>query len=87
MAIDFFQSIPYIYVGWFLAFTLIEIAIAAYALALDVKEKKTLVGYTILNRLSFIYVLDMIRMLSQLEETFHYPMKWEKIEHHGIETV
>jgi len=25
-------------------------------------------------------------MLSQLEETLHYPMKWEKIEHQGIET-
>jgi len=87
VVIDFFQSIPYIYVGWFLAFTLIEVAIAAYALALDVKEKKTLIAYTILNRLSFIYVLDMVRMLSQLEQVFHYPMKWEKIEHHGIETV
>jgi poly-beta-1,6 N-acetyl-D-glucosamine synthase len=87
VAIDFFQSIPYIYVGWFLMFTLIEIVIAAYALALDVKEKKTLIPYTIVNRLLFIYVLDIIRMLSQLEEAFHYPMKWEKIEHHGIETA
>ncbi len=87
VAIDFFQSIPYIYVGWFIMFTLLEIVIAAYALALDVKEKKNLIAYTIVNRLLFIYVLDIIRMLSQLEETFHYPMKWEKIEHHGIETA
>ena len=87
IAIDFFQAIPFIYVFWFLAFVLLEVVIAAYALALDVKEKKTLVAYTILHRLSFIYTLDIIRMLSQLEETLHYPMKWEKIEHSGIETV
>jgi poly-beta-1,6 N-acetyl-D-glucosamine synthase len=87
IAIDFFQAIPLIYVFWFLALILIEVAIAVYALSLDVQEKKTLISYTILYRLSFIYILDIIRMLSQLEETFHYPMKWEKIEHHGIETV
>jgi poly-beta-1,6 N-acetyl-D-glucosamine synthase len=87
VAIDFFQAIPYIYVFWFLAFIVLEVAIAAFALSLDVKEKKTLIVYTILYRLSFIYILDIIRMLSQLEETFHYPMKWEKIEHQGIETV
>jgi hypothetical protein len=63
------------------------VAIAIYALSLDVKEKKTLIVYTILYRISFIYILDIIRMLSQLEETFHYPMKWETIEHHGIETM
>ena len=87
VAIDFFQTIPYIYVFWFLAFIILEIAIAAYALSLDFKEKKTLIVYTILHRLSFLYTLDIIRMLSQLEETLHYPMKWEKIEHRGIETV
>lgn len=85
--IDFFQAIPYIYVGWFLFFLIVEIAIATFAIALDVREKKTLILYTILNRLSFIYVMDIIRMLSQLEETFHYPMKWEKIEHQGTVSV
>ncbi len=87
ITIDLFQAIPYIYVSWFLAFILVEVAIATYALALDIKEKKTLVGYAILHRLAFLYVLDIIRMLSQLEETFHYPMKWEKVEHRGIETA
>ncbi len=87
IAIDFFQTIPYIYVFWFLAFIILEIIIAAYALSLDIKEKKTLLVYTILHRLSFLYTLDIIRMLSQLEETRHYPMKWEKIEHQGIEAL
>lgn len=87
IAIDFFQTIPYIYVFWFLAFIILEIIIATYALSLDIKEKKTLIVYTILHRLSFLYTLDIIRMLSQLEEIRHYPMKWEKIEHHGIETT
>ena len=70
-----------------LAFLVIEIFVTAYAISLDGKEKKTLIVYTILHRLSFIYVLDIIRMLSQLEETLHYPMKWETIEHHGIKTI
>ncbi|MDH5794100.1 MAG: glycosyltransferase, partial [Candidatus Bathyarchaeota archaeon] len=73
IAIDFFQTIPYIYVFWFLAFIIIEVAVAAYALSLDIREKKPLLVYTILHRLSFLYILDIIRMLSQLEETFHYP--------------
>ena len=66
---------------------MIEIFVTAYALSLDVKEKKTLIVYTVLHRLSFLYVLDIIRMLSQLEETLHYPMKWEKMDHQGIEIV
>lgn len=87
ITIDFFQTIPYIYVFWFLAFIIIEVAVAAYALSLDIREKKPLLLYTILHRLSFLYILDIIRMLSQLEETFHYPMKWEKMEHHGTATI
>jgi len=87
IAIDFFQAIPYIYVFWFLAFIILEVAVAAYALSLDIKEKKSLLLYTILHRLSFLYVLDIIRMLSQLEEIFHYPMKWEKMEHYGTATI
>jgi len=86
IAIDFFQAIPYVYVFWFLAFTVIEVFVTAYALSLDVKEKKTLIIYAVFHRLSFLYVLDIIRMLSQLEETLHYPMKWEKMDHQGIET-
>ncbi len=87
IAIDFLQTIPYIYVFWFLVFILLEVAVAAYALSLDIKEKKSLLLYTILHRLSFLYILDIIRMLSQLEETFHYPMKWEKMDHHGTVAV
>jgi poly-beta-1,6 N-acetyl-D-glucosamine synthase len=87
IAIDFFQSIPYIYVFWFLAFVIFEVASTAYAISIDIKEKKKLLLYSILHRLSFIYVLDIMRMLSQLEESFHYPMKWETIEHNGTVSV
>ena len=87
IAIDFFQTIPYIYVFWFLAFIILEIAVAAYALSMDIKEKRYLLLYTVLHRLSYVYVVDIIRMLSQLEEMFHYPMKWEKMEHHGTATI
>jgi poly-beta-1,6 N-acetyl-D-glucosamine synthase len=87
ITIDFFQTIPYIYVFWFLAFVILEIAVAAYALYMDIKEKRSLLLYTVLHRLTYVYVIDIIRMLSQLEETFHYPMKWEKMEHHGTVTI
>ncbi len=83
ISIDFFQAIPYIYVFWFLAFIILEVIVATYALSLDFREKRNLLLYTVLHRLSFLYILDIIRMLSQLEEVFHYPMKWEKMEHHG----
>ena len=84
LTIDFFQAIPYIYVFWFLAFILIEVLVTVYALSLDGQEKKSLIMYAILHRLSFLYVLDIIRMLSQLEEALHYPMKWEKMDHQGL---
>jgi poly-beta-1,6 N-acetyl-D-glucosamine synthase len=87
ITIDFFQTIPYIYVFWFLAFVILEIAVAAYALSMDIKEKRSLLLYAVLYRLTYLYVVDIIRMLSQLEETFHYPMKWEKMEHHGTVTI
>ena len=85
--IDFFQTIPYIYVFWSLAFTLLEVSATAYALSLDIKEKKALILYAILHTLSFLCALDILRMLSHLEEAFHYPMKWEKMEHHGTATI
>jgi biofilm PGA synthesis N-glycosyltransferase PgaC len=87
IALDFFQAIPYIYVFWFLAFILLEVAVAAYALSMDIKEKRNLLLYTVLHRLSYLYIVDIIRMLSQLEEMFHYPMKWEKMEHHGTVSI
>jgi biofilm PGA synthesis N-glycosyltransferase PgaC len=87
ITIDLFQTIPYIYVFWFFAFVLLETAIAAYALSLDIKEKRSLLLYAGLYRLTYLYVIDIIRMLSQLEEVFHYPMKWEKLHHHGSVNV
>jgi poly-beta-1,6 N-acetyl-D-glucosamine synthase len=87
IALNFFQTIPYIYIFWFLAFVILEVAVAVYALSLDIKEKRSLLLYTVLHRLSFLYVIDIIRMLSQLEEVFHYPMKWEIMEHHGTATI
>ena len=87
ITLDFFQTIPYIYIFWFLAFIILEVAVAAYALSMDIKEKRSLLLYTVLHRLCFLYVIDIIRMLSQLEEVFHYPMKWEIMEHHGTATI
>ena len=83
ITLDFFQAIPYIYVFWFVAFAVLEVAIAAYALSLDFHEKRVLLIYAVPYRLVYTYVVDIMRMVSHLEEVFHYPMKWEKIDHQG----
>ncbi len=87
IGLDFFQAIPYIYVFWFVAFTLLEIAAAAYALSLDIREKPPLLLYAVFHRLSYVYIVDILRMLSQLEEVFHYPMKWELMDHEGTANI
>ena len=87
IVIDFFQTIPYIYVFWFLVFLILEVTVAAYAISMDIEERRRLLLYTVFHRLSYMYVVDIIRMLSQLEEVFHYPMKWEKMEHDGTVAI
>jgi cellulose synthase/poly-beta-1,6-N-acetylglucosamine synthase-like glycosyltransferase len=87
ITIDLFQAIPYVYVFWFFIFILFEVAVAAYAISLDVKERHRLLIHAAIHRLSFTYVLDILRMLSQLEEVFHYPMKWEKMDHKGTSAL
>jgi len=81
--IDFFRTIPFIYVFWFFFFLLLELAIVIYALSIDVKEKRRLVLYILPYKLVYALIIDVTRMLSQLEQIFNYPMKWEKAERYG----
>lgn len=81
--VDFFRTIPFIYVFWFFFFLLLELVIVVYAFSIDVKEKRRLALYILPYKLVYALVIDVIRMLSQLEQIFNYPMKWEKAERYG----
>ena len=83
IVIDFFRAIPFIYVVWFFFFLLLELVIVIYALSIDVKERRRLALYVLPYKLVYALVIDVTRMLSQLEQIFNYPMKWEKAERYG----
>jgi len=83
IVIDFFRAIPFIYVFWFFFFLLLELVIVIYALSIDVKERCRLALYVLPYKLVYALVIDVTRMLSQLEQIFNYPLKWEKAERYG----
>ena len=81
--IDFFQAIPLIYIFWFVFFLILEICVTVYAVSVDVKEKPKLAVYVILYKLFYGYLIDTIRILSQVEQYLGYPMKWEMATRSG----
>ena len=56
---------------------------AIYAIGIDVKEKPRLALYVILYKVFFTYLLETIKIFSQLEEFMKYPMKWEIAQRRG----
>jgi len=85
IGIDFLKAISPAYALWFLIFFVLEVLIAAYAISIDGKEKpySYLVLYVMIDRLFYMYIIDVLRILSQLEQALHYPMRWEKAERYG----
>jgi hypothetical protein len=77
LQIDFFQSIPYIYIVWFVFFIILELGVVSYAISVDVREKPSLILNILLYKLVYGYLIDTIRILSQIEQYLGYPMKWE----------
>ncbi len=69
-----------IYFFWFFFFLIIEIAISMYAVYVDVNEKPKILFYLIVYKLFYGYMINTIRILSQLEQYLKYPMKWEVIK-------
>ena len=69
-----------IYFFWFFFFLIIEIAISMYAVYVDVREKPKILFYLIAYKLFYGYMINTIRILSQLEQYLKYPMKWEVIK-------
>ncbi|GAH35278.1 unnamed protein product, partial [marine sediment metagenome] len=68
------------YFFWFLFFLIIEIVIIMYAIYVGVKEKPKILLYIIAYKLFYGYMINTIRILSQLEQYLKYPMKWETIK-------
>ena len=69
-----------IYFFWFCFFLSIEIAISMFAVYIDVREKPKILVYFIAYKLFYGYMMNTIRILSQLEQYLKYPMKWEVIK-------
>jgi len=69
-----------IYFFWFFFYLIIEIAISIYAVYVDVREKPKILFYLIAYKLFYGYMINTIRILSQLEQYLKYPMKWEVIK-------
>ncbi len=51
-----------------------------YAIYVDVREKPKILFYIIAYKLFYGYMINTIRILSQLEQYLKYPMKWEIIK-------
>jgi len=68
------------YFFWFLFFLVIEIVIIMYAIFVGVKEKPKILFHIIAYKLFYGYMINTIRILSQLEQYLKYPMKWETIK-------
>ncbi len=69
-----------IYFFWFFFFLAMEIAISMYTVYVDVREKPKILFYLIAYKLFYGYMINTIRILSQLEQYLNYPMRWEVIK-------
>lgn len=84
LQIDFFQAIPLFYIFLFGVFFILEVGVALFAVAMDIKEKPRLVLLVVLQKLFYGYFVDLLRILSQIEQALHYPMKWETAQRLGV---
>ncbi|MHA2253958.1 MAG: glycosyltransferase family 2 protein, partial [Candidatus Kariarchaeaceae archaeon] len=84
ITINYVLAIPLIYIAWFFIFLILEIVVGIYAVLVDIEEKPQLILNIIGYNLFYAYVIDTIRILSQLEQYFNYPMKWERTLRMGL---
>jgi len=66
-----------IYIFWFFFIWILDTLINAYAICVDEEEKIKLIFYIIAYKLFYGYIINTIRILSQLEQYLNYPMRWE----------
>ena len=67
----------------FFAILVVELFVTMFAILVDVKEKPRLAFNLLLYKFFFLNLINIIRVLSQIEELLHYPMKWETAQRKG----
>ena len=67
----------------FFAIFVLELFVTMYAILVDVKEKPRLALNFLLYKFFFLNLINIIRVLSQIEELLNYPMKWEIAQRKG----
>ncbi|NHJ84137.1 MAG: glycosyltransferase [Asgard group archaeon] len=78
-----FQGMLIIYIICFLVVLLLELIVTMYAIMIDTKEKPRLALNLLIYKFFFLNLINIIRVLSQLEELLNYPMKWEVTQRSG----
>jgi poly-beta-1,6 N-acetyl-D-glucosamine synthase len=78
-----FQGMLIIYIICFLAIFLLELLVTMYAILIDVREKPRLALNILLYKFFFMNLINIIRVLSQIEELLNFPMKWESVQRRG----
>jgi len=76
------MGIPEYVLYWWMMLTILDIAAALYAVAME-EEELSLVPYAVLYRLFFIVIVDVAKMFASLEELFKVRMTWGKLERAG----
>ena len=67
----------------FFAIFVLELFVTMYTILVDVKEKPRLALNLLLYKFFFLNLINIIRVLSQIEELLNYPMKWEIAQRKG----
>jgi poly-beta-1,6-N-acetyl-D-glucosamine synthase len=75
-------GMPETVIAWWLLITLVEIAVALLAVALE-EEDLSLVPLAVLYRFFFIFVVDVVKLLASLEEFLKLEMNWGKLARTG----
>ena len=78
-------GMPATVVAWWLLITLMEVAVALLAVALE-EEELSLVPMAVLYRFFFIFVVDVVKLLASLEEFLKLEMNWGKLARTGSVT-
>jgi poly-beta-1,6 N-acetyl-D-glucosamine synthase len=78
-----FQGMLIIYIICFFAILVFELLVTLYAIIIDVNENPRLALNLLLYKFFFLNLINIIRVLSQIEELLNYPMKWEIAQRSG----
>jgi cellulose synthase/poly-beta-1,6-N-acetylglucosamine synthase-like glycosyltransferase len=67
---------------WWALLTLLDVAAALHSVAME-EESLALVPYAVIYRFFFIATIDVAKLFATVEQIFHVPMTWGKLERAG----